>query len=285
MKISILLTLILALVGCSPSEPIGMSSGGARMVAERSVTEAEVAPGSKGPAQATRRYLALKHKVTLMVPAASLAQHFGAIQAECIKLGCEILSAGQETENPEQLANATLSARVPPAAFSGFFTGIQAHGKLLSHYSESEDKTAEVIDVEARIKNLEALKARVLELLAKNAGSLKDMLDAEKHLAETQAALDSINGKRRVLASQTDMISIEIELRPQSLRTEGRWTAPVAEAADEAGEVLMKSLAFLLTATVALLPWALLTSLVIWAVRPLWRRRRAAKLAKVQLDR
>ena len=67
------------------------------------------------------------------------------------------------------------------------------------------------------------------ELLANYAGSLKDMLDAEKQLAETQTALESINGQRRALASQTDMISIEIALRPQSFRIEGRWTAPVAE--------------------------------------------------------
>lgn len=282
MKTLTLLALILVLAGCSKSEPIGMSSGRASMVSERAAAPADGAPGSKGADQAARRYLALKHKVTLLVPGASLAQHFAAIQAECLKLGCEILSAGHETESPGQDANATLVARVPPAAFSGFFTGIQTHGKLLSHYSESEDKTAEVIDVEARIKNLEALKARVLDLLAKNAGSLKDMLDAEKQLAETQAALDSIHGQRRVLASQTDMIRIEIELRPQSLRTQGSWTAPVAVAADEAGEVLMKSIAFLLTAAVALLPWALLFSLVFLPLRRMWRRRRAAKLAKAQ---
>lgn len=251
----------------------------------RGFAEAEVAPGSKGPAQAARRYLALKHKVTLLVPAASLVQQLGAIQAECLKLGCEILNAGQETESPDQFASATLTARVPPAAFPGFFTGIQAHGKLVSHHSESEDKTAEVINVDAHIKNAEALKARVLELLAKNTASLKDTLDAEKQLAETQAALDSMIGQRRALASQTDMIRIEIELRPQSLRNEGSWAAPVAVAVDEAGEVLMKSLAFLLTTVVALLPWALLLSLVFFSLRPMWRRRRAARLAKAQPEK
>ena len=45
------------------------------MVAERTAPEAAAA-GSKGTAQATRRYLALKHKVTLLVPAPLLAQHF-----------------------------------------------------------------------------------------------------------------------------------------------------------------------------------------------------------------
>jgi hypothetical protein len=282
MKKLTLFALILALTGCSDSGRIGMTGGGTRMVAKAGV--AEMAQASKDPSQAVRRYLALKHKVTLLVPAASLALRFGEIQAECLKAGCEILSAGQVAEGPDQFANATLTARVPPAAFSGFFSGIQAHGKLLSHYSESEDKTAEVIDVEARIKNLEALKARVLELLAKNTGSLKDTLEAEKQLAETQTALDSIHGQRRVLASQTDMIRIDIELRPQSLRTEGSWAAPVAVAADEAGEVLMNSIAFLMTAVVALLPWALVFSVAFFPLRRMWRRRRAAKLAKVQAE-
>lgn len=131
-----------------------------------------------------------------------------------------------------------------------------------------------MIDVDARIKNLEALKARVLEPLAKNTGSLKDMLDAEKQLAETQPALDSIHGQRRVRASQTDIIRIDIELRPQSLRmrpqslrTEGSWAAPVAIAAGEAGLVLMNSVAFLLTAAVALLPRMLVFRLAFFTLR------------------
>lgn len=69
--------------------------------------------------------------------------------------------------------------------------------------AKAKTKTTEVIGVEARIKNLEALKARVLELLGKNARTLKDMLDAKKQLAETQAALDSINGQRRAPANKT----------------------------------------------------------------------------------
>jgi hypothetical protein len=271
------LVLALALTACQKSETAhGFSGTKSGAIAERNASSE---PVDKRAADSARRFLALKHRLVLLIPAASLTEQFRTIQAECLKAGCEILSAGEEAESAGQYANATLVARVPPAAFTMFFTGLQTHGKLLSHYSESEDKTAEVIDVEARIKNLEALKARVLELLAKNAGSIKDLLEAEKQLAETQAALDSINGQRRALASQTDMIRVEIELRPQSLRTEGSWTAPVAMAAHEAGDVLMKSVAFLLTAAVAVLPWALVFGLVILPLFRKWRRRRAATLA------
>jgi hypothetical protein len=274
MKKSILpmLVLALALAACSKTgvhrytdAPAPMSEGLA----------AKAGASNGGAGQAMRRYLALRHRVTLQLPGAALAQHFAAIQAECIKLGCEILSAGQEAESGRQLAGATLIARVPPAAFPQFFSGIQTHGTLLSHYSDSEDKTAEVIDVEARIKNLEALRNRILELLAKKAGTLKEMLEAEKQLADTQAALDSINGQRRALANQTDMVRIEITLQAQSIRNEGHWAAPVAIAASEAGSVLMTSVAVLMTAAVAVLPWAVALGVLWIGLRRIWRRKKA----------
>jgi hypothetical protein len=149
-----------------------------------------------------------------LLPAPHL--RFSAIQAECLTLGCEIIGAEQSAKMPHHAARATLTARVPPAALAGFFKGLQAHGRLLSQSGTSEDKSAEVVDVEARIKNLEALKARVLELMAKQAGTLQDLLAAEKQLAETQAAFDSIHEQRRVLARDTEMVRLDIELVAES---------------------------------------------------------------------
>jgi hypothetical protein len=276
MKKIILSILIVLLSGCS-DEPIGMT-GKPNRVKSFAVSETDSSsPVKPGQAEAARRYLALKHKLTLSTEAADLPQRFAAIQAECIKLGCEILVASQYAKTSERDARASLIARIPPAAFAVFFKDMQSQGKLLAHESESEDKTAEVIDIEARLKNLEALKARVLELLAKNTGNLKDMLDAEKQLAETQAQLDSINGQRRALANLTEMVHIEIDLVDKSLAAEGNWAAPVVDAASDTGAVLMKSVGVLITVVVALLPWMIVLSLLLWPVRRAWRRRKAAK--------
>lgn len=271
MKTPILFALLLTLAACSDKSSPGTQGA----PSEQRLT-------TTGATQSPRRYLALKHQLSLQVPAATLSQHFNAIQAECLKANCEILSAGQQAESSRQSATARLSARVPPATFNGFFSGVQTHGKLLSHLSQSEDKTAAMIDVEARIKNLEALQTRILELLAQKTGSLKDVLEAEKELSETQIALDNIRGQRAALASQTEMIRIDIDLQAESLRNGGSWTAPVVIAADNAGEVLMSSVAFLLTTIVALLPWGLALALVLIPLRRVWRKWRAARLAKKQ---
>ncbi|MES2017329.1 MAG: DUF4349 domain-containing protein [Pseudomonadota bacterium] len=256
--------------------------GGAGNAAPAAMEMRPAPPPQPGADAGVRRYIASKHQITLETPAAALQQQFLAIQAECIKLGCEIVESRQMNALPRQPPHAYLSARVPPAAFERFFTSAQAQARLIEHHTESEDKTADVIDVDARIKNAEALKARVLDLLAKRTGNMKEILEAEKQLAETQAELDSINGQRRALAKQTDMVRVEITLVAQSLSVEGSFAAPVTEALHESGRVLMSSLGALITFAVGALPWGLaITALVMFVLR-LNRRRKRKAAAKSQ---
>lgn len=269
MKIAAALILILCLGACAK---------GTRMV---EATSAVPPIGKADSATSTaKRYIALTHKLRMQAPADELQARFGAIQAQCIKLGCEILSIASEAEGRNRSASATLAALVPPAAFERFFADAQAQGKLLSHVAQADDKTADVIDVEARIKNLEAYKARVAELLAKHAATLKDALEAEQQLAATQTELDSIREKRRQLASQTDMVRIEIEIIASWAGSEANWSAPIVSAASEAGDMLAHSLAALLTFLIAALPWVVAGWLLLWLPVRAWRRRvNAAKAA------
>ena len=275
MKKFLCCVLALTLVGCAKqSAPVHYSD-------KAGVASMEAKPMAPADA-AQRRFIAAKHQITLEAPAADLQQQFMAIQAECLKLGCEILDAVQLTETAYQTPHASLTARVPPKAFEHFFSSAQAHAKLIEHHSESEDKTAEVIDVEARIKNLEALRARVLELLNKRTGNMKEILEAEKQLSETQAALDSINGQRRALAKQTDMVRVEIKLVAKSLSAEGSFAAPVSEALRESGRVLMSSLGSMIIFAVAAFPWLLAIALVVAGLRRLNRRRKLKAKALVE---
>lgn len=277
MKLLPYLLLILAVAGCSDR---------AYKMAEMPATSPDanaspVANLAKPEAQAdgeARRYIASAHELELTAPAATLHEHFSAIQAECLKLGCEILDSKQFIESPYQPASASMVARVPPKAFNTFLSSTKTHGKLLSHHSASEDKTAEVIDVEARIKNLEALRARITELLAKRTGDLKETLEAERQLTETQSQLDSINGQRRMLAKQTDMVRVTINLVTQTLAAENSFAAPVSEALKDSGLVFMSSLGMLITLVIGGMPWLVLLVVLFYGVRRLRRKlkRRAA---------
>jgi hypothetical protein len=273
MKILFPIALALLLSACSQKlealevTPPGASVGGA------GARQGGPAPG--GPHAA--RYIATRHTLLLETPEADLHKHFDAIQAACVKLACIVLNAKQEQSRPHQSANATLTARIPPQAFDGFLKAMLEHGKLLRHERDSEDLSAEVIDVDARIANLTTLKTRILDLLAKRSGDMKEVLEAEAQLSKTQAELDSILGQRKALASRTEMTRVELTLVAESLQAKGSWAAPVAQAAGDSGHVLMSSVGMLIIAAVAVLPWLLiLIPLFLW-LRKLHRARKARR--------
>ncbi len=269
MKIPLCFAFVICLAACSNKSyaPEG------RPVQE---TAARAAGGQ--PAPSTKRFIATRHRITFDTPAEQLHQQFEAIHASCLKLGCVVLSSSQIHESPSAYAQAKLDARLPPAAFEGFLRDALSRANLLEHHRESDDKTAEVIDVEAKIANLTALKARVLELLAKRTADLKETLEAEKQLAETQSALDSIQGVRKALANETDMVRVEITLQAKTLRTRRSWLAPIGDAIDESGNILASSLGALISFVVALLPWVLVLAYpAIWLVRR-WRNRKKTAL-------
>ncbi|WP_157778402.1 DUF4349 domain-containing protein [Massilia violaceinigra] len=260
---------VLLLSACSQN--VGKSADSASQLSSKAADAALETP-------AARRYIATRHKLLLEAPEADLDKHFDAIQAACVKLACVVLRADQNRcGGPYNPAQATLTARIAPHAFDSFLDILLKHGKLRQHQRESEDLTSEVIDVEARIANLTALKTRILELLAKRSGNLEEVLAAEKQLSAIQAELDSIQGKRKALAGQTETTRVEVTLVPQSLAAAGSWAAPVVEAAGESGRVLMSSLATLITVTVAVLPWLLVgLPLFLW-LRKLYRKRQVRR--------
>lgn len=262
-----LLGIVLSLFLCACTQKLE-ASGGAAQAVESTVAEAPV------PA-AGRRYIATRHTLLLEAPEADLHKHFEAIQAACLKLACVVLNTDQAQARLRQPASASLSARIAPQAFDGFLKTMQEHGKLLQHQRASEDLSAQVIDVDAKIANLSALKTRILDLLAKRTGNMKEVLDAEAQLSKTQAELDSISGIRKALASQTEMTRVELKLVAESLHAEDSWAAPVALAAGESGYILMSSLGVLITVAIAALPWLLVAiPLFLW-LRKRYRARKA----------
>lgn len=235
------------------------------------------APGGGAETASPQRYIATSHKITLQTPADQLAAQFAAIEAECLKLGCTILNSKQTQEASGRDAEATLSARLPPKAFDGFLRGAISRTKLLEHERSSDDKTAEVIDVEAKIKNLTALRERILELLAKRTGNLKETMEAEKQLSETQATLDTITGLRKALALQTETVKVDIRLLAQTPRDERSWSAPLFSAVHDSGQVLSASLGALILFSVGATPWLLALVFVVFVLRRLYRWRKAKK--------
>jgi hypothetical protein len=150
-------------------------------------------------------------------------------------------------------------------------------GDLIERRTESEDKTDEVVDVEARLKNTSELRDRLRKLLSTPNTSVKDLVEVESQLARVQQELDSAEGKRLALANQTEKIAVTVDIRSRrAIGEAGAW-APVHAAFTGVARTLAWSIAGLVTFVVAVLPWTLLlVPIVIW-----WRRRRRLRQSPI----
>lgn len=175
---------------------------------------------------------------------------------------------------------ASLEMRVAPEDVDRLLGGLAGTAHVLSHDTAVEDKTAEVIDVEAHMRNRTQLRDSLRAMLADRSTKrdLSDLLEIQRTLADTQAELDSAASQREALAQLTQMQRVRIGFVPTPSLVSGHGTHPVVRAWREAGEVLAASMATLITVAAAVLPWMVAGLPLPWIAHVLWRRRRARRI-------
>lgn len=146
---------------------------------------------------------------------------------------------------------------------------------MLQHGRDSEDKTIQVVDTDARIKNLTDLRDRLRLMLNDKTAKFKDIIDVERELANTQSQLDSIASVRKMLALETDLVAVNVDFTASQGITEQGFFAPVARALKNAGQVMMESFGAVITFLVGAIPWLLIGVPAIWLIRKYWIRFKA----------
>lgn len=281
---------VLALTACGrrnePSEPVALSAPAPVMApgmgagaAKRAAVQGEMASADQAEASPLQRFLAVRQDLNVEVPPEQLADAWGRMRDLCGTLQCELLSSSLLRETPQQPGNAQLEMRVLPADADKLLGGLANVGKVVSHTTTSEDKTAEVIDVEARIRNRtefrDSLRLMLRDTVTKR--TMSDLLAIQRTLSDTQAELDAMATQRKVLGQQTSKQHIQIQFTPtRALVRGGESYSPMMKALRNAGTVLAESVGALITFVAAVLPWVLLVLLPVgWLARVLWRRRRS----------
>jgi hypothetical protein len=266
---------MLALAGCNqrhdtvsmePAPPPAPMAGGAGMKQSRAANVQAEDAAAAAPAQdeMAQRFLAVRQELNVEVPQAQLADAWGQVRDLCATLRCELLTATLLRETPQQPGNALLEMRVAPADVDRLLGTLAGVATIVSQNTISEDKTTEVIDVEARIKNRT---------------DFRDSLRLMRTLSDTQAELDAMAAQRKLLEQQTSKQHIQIQFTPTRALVQGGTSySPIGRALRDAGHVLGESMGALITFVAAVLPWLVLVVLPLgWMLRALWRRRRARR--------
>lgn len=106
----------------------------------------------------------------------------------------------------------TLTLRVPTERFQAVMGEIEALGEVLEQRVDTQDVTAEVVDLESRIASARVSIERVRELLGRS-GDVAQLATVEGELARREADLESLLGRQRVLGDQVDLATIRLDLR------------------------------------------------------------------------
>jgi len=233
------------------------------------------------PVFAAGRFVAVRQKLEILEPGSALPKSLDAVVSFCGSIQCEVLSSNISGTAVDAMPSGSVSMRVAPQDLSKLLDFAAKQGKVSQHSTETEDKTAAVIDVEAKLKNQTEFRDSLRKMLLKPGVSVADLLQIQEKLAEAQAELDSEATQRKVLANETEKVAVEIVFRSEFHSTRGAFAA-VADAFGEFDSVLADSLAALVTAIAAIIPWLIVIVPGTWLLKRfvsrIRRNRAAAKL-------
>lgn len=177
-------------------------------------------------------------------------------------------------QDPEGPREGSMVLRIPSARFDSAGSALEALGRVRSSRSEVLDVTRTYVDLETRLGVKRASAAKIRELLRTRAGSLKEVLEAEKELARLTEEIESTEAERRVLADQIRFSTFHLELKEPQPRLQvgpGAWASLVGTLRDSGG-ILADSLAILLRVVLVFAPWVGLGAGFWYGLR--WYRRR-----------
>lgn len=256
----------------------------------------ESAPGDDGSGGVSEEAASGEDRAPLAAPAADEDQQFiteGSVSllvddpAEAAQSAAQLVEAagGHVQERVEQgggdddAASAYLVVRVPTSEVTGTLAALKELGTIENSSLTSTEVTAQVRDLDARIRALQISVARLEDLLGR-AGTITEVVEAEQILTQRQSELESLQSQAAGLADQVAMATFRLDLYSEGAAPEepptGFWAGLVS-----GWDALVATLTTLLQILGAILPWLLfagiITAGVIAAAR--WNRRRRPAMA------
>ena len=185
-----------------------------------------------------------------------------------------------EERAPRQLRHAQWTVRIPAAKFSETVDAIDKLGTTTRRALHSDDVTDAYIDVESRLKSQQKLEARLLEIVDKKAGDLKEVLAVETELSRVRQEIERLEGQRRAAEDRIALSTLVINATEQSgfvPLADQTFGQRVARAFWISVDQLLLAGQTFIVGIVALSPWLLVMSVIIspvaFFVRRHWQRR------------
>lgn len=198
-----------------------------------------------------------------------------------------ISQSSRYLRNEQAYANLTL--RVPASTLSEVLETIRGMAIRVENESLSgDDVTEEYMDIQARLRNLEATEAELLELLTEvreNRGKAEDILAVHRELTNIRGQIESLKGRSQYLSRMTALATIHLEVRPKEaprpVVEKAKWNPLLTLNRALRGFVsVLQFMVDLLIYVIVYSPYILVPVAVIWLLARMVRRRKGKKDVK-----
>lgn len=208
-------TFLLAACGGSASAPLsnvgapipGDETGGDRSAASAAAAEVpQDAEGESGgndngnPPSALRDDLKVVYTGSLQLVVADLQQALAQGRAAVAAVGGYI-GASEESNNDDR-AVATITYRIPADRWDDVVAGLRGLAtKVVFEKTQATEVGNQIVDLEARLRNLRASEASLVEI-AKATGKVSDLLLVEEQLTQVRGQIEQLDAQRAQLEDQ-----------------------------------------------------------------------------------
>jgi Domain of unknown function (DUF4349) len=199
--------------------------------------------GSNGPAQYApdEQGLLIIKTGTMSLQVAGIDDAINKATQQITALGGYV--SGSDRSGDDQYATATLTFRIPAARWNEALAGLRGMAvKVLAEQSSTEDVTTQVVDLGARITNLQTTE-HALQGIMDRAKEIKDVLAVQSELTTVRGEIEQMTAEKTHLEQQAAMstLAVTFELKPNPVRTEQAQFDPGAEA-EQASASLVSAL-------------------------------------------
>ncbi|MEW6034432.1 MAG: DUF4349 domain-containing protein [Chloroflexota bacterium] len=129
----------------------------------------------------------------------------------------------------------TISIRVPADQFDATMRSLRAMAvKVLSQDESTRDVSEEYVDLQSRLRNLEATEQQLLRLMEK-AATVEDALSVQRELAKVRGEVEQTKGRMQFLERSSETSLINVNLQGSGLDAEFAASATEVRTGEEVG--------------------------------------------------
>lgn len=230
--------------GATSAGVSGAASGGASAPAapEQSAAQDKAAAGGsagnqnkqagKQSAAQFGRKVILNANLTLLVDQADKTEQN--VRALVQNVGGYVLQS--QTSGDTDRRSVQLTVKVPAERFDAVLNALESPTfakKVLNRSVKGEDVTEEYVDLQSRMRNLQATQARLQEFL-KQAQNVDEALKVNQQLTDLQGQIEQTTGRMKFIEQSAALSTITVELQPDvvfAVKAAEGWRPGIAATA------------------------------------------------------